>query len=49
MGVRKIKEDVMKSEKQIKEKLELYQWYFDNVVETPETKGYIEGFKVGVI
>ena len=35
----------MKSEKQIKEKLELYQWYFDNVVETPETKGCIEALK----
>ncbi len=35
----------MKSEKQIKEKLELYRWYFDNIVETKETKGYIEALK----
>lgn len=35
----------MKTANEIKEKLELYQWYFDNVVETPETKGYIEALK----
>lgn len=35
----------MKSAKEIEEKLEIYQWYFNNVIETPETKGYIEALK----
>jgi len=35
----------MKSLKEIEEKLEIYQWYFDNIVETEKTKGYIESLR----
>ena len=35
----------MKSEKEIIEKLAEYKWYFMNIIETPETKGYIEALE----
>jgi len=35
----------MKSKKEIEDKLGEYQWYFENIIETPETKGFIEALK----
>lgn len=35
----------MKSEKEIMEKLNEYQWYNDFIIETPETKSYIEALE----
>ena len=35
----------MKSAKEIEDKLGEYQWYYDNIIETPETKGYIEALE----
>ena len=39
------KENRMKSEKEIIEKLAEYQWYNDFIIETPEAKGVIEALE----
>jgi len=35
----------MKSEKEIIERLTEYRWYHNFIIETPETKGYIEALE----
>ena len=35
----------MKSEKEIIEQLSEYEWFYNFIVETPETEGYIRALK----